>query len=91
MKVLSSAKSSEIKKTTSLPAWVMLHVLTHNTEPYPRWQAMKSNNTFVGLDVHKNSIDIALADDGRDGKIFNVARYYACSFAPSLLPNLTQT
>lgn len=30
---------------------------------------MKNNNTFVGLDVHKNSIDIALADDGRDGEV----------------------
>lgn len=30
---------------------------------------MKKNITFVGLDVHKDSIDIALADSGRDGAI----------------------
>lgn len=30
---------------------------------------MKKNIIFVGLDVHKDSIDVALADDGRDGDI----------------------
>ena len=28
---------------------------------------MKKNTIFEGLDVHKNSTDIALADAGRDG------------------------
>jgi len=28
---------------------------------------MEKHSTFIGLDVHKDSIDIALADDGRDG------------------------
>jgi len=28
---------------------------------------VKHSIAFVGLDVHKDSIDIALADDGRDG------------------------
>ena len=30
---------------------------------------MKNNIIFVGLDVHKNSIDVALADAGRDGDV----------------------
>lgn len=30
---------------------------------------MKNNITFVGLDVHKGSIDVALADSGRDGDV----------------------
>lgn len=30
---------------------------------------MKDGITFIGLDVHKNSIDVAIADDGRNGEI----------------------
>ena len=30
---------------------------------------MKKRIIFVGLDVHKNSIDVALADSGRDGEV----------------------
>jgi transposase len=30
---------------------------------------MKNNTIFVGLDVHKDSIDVALADTGRDGDV----------------------
>ncbi|MEK6742159.1 MAG: hypothetical protein AABZ15_00995 [Nitrospirota bacterium] len=30
---------------------------------------MKHSIIYVGLDVHKDSIDIALADDGRNGEI----------------------
>lgn len=30
---------------------------------------MKKNNMFIGMDVHKKSIDIAIADGGRDGEV----------------------
>ena len=40
-----------------------------NTEPKPRRQAMKSNSTFIGMDVHKNSINIAIAQQGRKGQV----------------------
>lgn len=33
---------------------------------------MKKHITFVGLDVHKNSINVALADEARNGEV----RYY---------------
>jgi transposase len=33
---------------------------------------MKKHITFVGLDVHKNSINVALADEGRNEDV----RYY---------------
>jgi transposase len=43
-----------------------------NTEPKPRRQVMKDNSTFIGMDVHKNSISIAIAQGGCDQQ----ARYY---------------
>jgi transposase len=30
---------------------------------------MKEHSTFIGMDVHKNSIDIAIADKGRKGQV----------------------
>jgi len=33
---------------------------------------MKKSITFIGLDVHKNTIDVAIADDGRNAEV----RYY---------------
>jgi transposase len=30
---------------------------------------MKKHNTFIGMDVHKNSIDIAIANEGRKDKV----------------------
>ncbi len=35
---------------------------------------MKNRITFVGLDVHKNSIDVAIADSERDGEVRNYGK-----------------
>src|SRR5437016_4159745 len=34
-----------------------------------RRQVMAKRSMFVGLDVHKESIDISLAEEGRDGEV----------------------
>jgi transposase len=47
----------------------MLGMRIHHTEPQSRRQVMKKNSIFVGLDVHKSSIDVALADSGRDSDV----------------------
>jgi transposase len=38
---------------------------------------MKDYNTFVGMDVHKKSIEIAIAEDGRDGEVRSYGRINA--------------
>ncbi len=43
----------------------------YGSEPQPRRQVMKKSITFVGLDVHKNSIAVALADAGRNAEVRN--------------------
>jgi transposase len=50
-------------------------VETYNTEPKPRRQVM-SNVKFIGMDVHKNSITIASADEDRQdpGRIYGTIK-----------------
>jgi len=55
-----------------LPTWVKLKATTNNSEPKSRRQVMKQTIKNIGLDVHKNSISIGIADEGRDGEV----RYY---------------
>jgi len=45
-----------------------------DTEPKPRRQAMKESSTFIGMDVHKNSIDIAIAQKGRKGQVVHYGK-----------------
>jgi hypothetical protein len=49
------------KRDLPLATWVMLASRRESkTEPKPRRQVMKKNIMYVGLDVHKNSIEVAL-------------------------------
>ena len=42
------------------------------TEPHT-WRAdLKDNITFVGLDVHKATVCVAVAESGRDGEVRQV-------------------
>jgi hypothetical protein len=43
-----------------------------NSEPKSRRQVMKKRIKYIGLDVHKKSISIGIADEGRNGEV----RYY---------------
>jgi hypothetical protein len=56
----------------TLSSWITLKDTSINAEPTPRRQVMKKTIKNVGLDVHKNSISISIADDDRDGEV----RYY---------------
>jgi transposase len=69
--LIAPAGQKNRKDLPSLQTWVMLDVvyLKPNTEPKPRRQVMKDDSTFIGMDVHKNSIDIAIANDGRKGQV----------------------
>jgi len=54
------------KSLPSLQPWVILRTTTTlNTEPQPRRQAMNTVK-FIGMDVHKKTITIAIIDDGRN-------------------------
>ena len=35
---------------------------------------MKHVNTFIGMDVHKNSIDVAIAHKGRKGQVLHYGK-----------------
>ena len=47
-------------------------MLTHNPRATPRRQVMKKSVKFIGLDVHKKAIAVAIAEEGRDKGV----RYY---------------
>jgi transposase len=47
----------------------MVKAQTTTTEPQPRRQAMKEHTIFVGLDVHKDSIDVAIAEGGGNREV----------------------
>ena len=36
---------------------------------------MEKRSMFVGMDVHKESIDISLAEEGRDGEVRHVSAF----------------
>jgi hypothetical protein len=57
------------KDLPTLSAWIKLNEISINPEPKPRRQVMEQKIKNVGLDVHKNSISIGIADDGRDGEV----------------------
>jgi transposase len=42
---------------------------------------MKKYSTFIGMDVHKNSIDIAIADEGRNGHLRHYGKIDGTLFA----------
>jgi hypothetical protein len=42
----------------------------HNgSEPKPRRQTMEKKILYVGMDVHKKSIDVAISNEGTNGKV----------------------
>jgi transposase len=63
----------DIKKIdlSSLQTWVILRVFNKrfNTEPQPRRQVMTKRIKYIGMDVHKKSIAIAIADSGRQQEV----------------------
>jgi transposase len=42
---------------------------------------VKKHSTFIGMDVHKNSIDIAIADEGRNEKVRHYGKIDGTLFA----------
>ncbi len=51
----------------TLQTWVKLKATTKDLEPKSRRQVMKKTIKNIGLDVHKNSISIGIADMVRNG------------------------
>src|SRR5438105_9975965 len=47
----------------------MRSVAPHRTALHTRRQVMAKRNTFVGLDFHKESIAVAIAEGGRFGEV----------------------
>jgi len=45
------------------------NVNNYGAEPQSRRQVIEKIITFVGLDVHKNTIGVALADTGRNAEV----------------------
>jgi len=49
------------------------------TEPHARRQAIGKRSTTVGLDVHKDSIDVVIAEPGAEGEVAISGRSAAIS------------
>jgi hypothetical protein len=63
--------TGEVKKRPAPCNVGYFGVLVENpkTGPKSRRQVMKKSCMFIGLDIHKDSIEIAIAESGRDGEV----------------------
>jgi len=61
--------SKTVTRLTLLP-WMMRRPRRAARSATHQWrQVMGKRSMFVGMDVHKESIDISLAEEGRDGEV----------------------